>query len=341
VEQYVGLDVSLEATAICVVDGMGAVVREGVVESDPEAIGRFLEPYRGRVKRIGLEAGGLSPWLWHGLDGLAWPVICIEPRRMHAYAKASPVKTDRRDARLIAQAMRAGMYVAVHVKSSDGQRLRMLLSSRQALLRTARQLQVKLRGDLRPFGIKLGQVGSGGFAGRVRACLAERPELWAIAEPALLARAALLAQLLKLDRQVRQAAAKDAVCRRLMTAPGVGPVVALAFRSGVDSLHRFPRTRAVAALFGLVPRVRQSGQVDRVGAISKAGDPMVRSLLFEAANALLTRTKGFSALKRWGLAVAKRRGMNRARVAVARRLAVILLAMWREGTDFRWTASAA
>jgi transposase len=338
-EQYVGLDVSLEETAVCIVDSTGAVVREGVVSSDPGAIGRFLEAYRGKVKRVGLEAGGLSPWLWHGLDGLGWPAICIESRRMHAFAKASPVKTDRRDARLIAQAVRAGMFVRVHVKSADSQRLRMLLTSRQALLGAARRLQVKLRGDLRPFGIKLGKVGSGGFAGRVRARLGERPELLALAEPVLLARAALLAQLRVLDRQLRQAAHADAVCRRLMTAPGVGPVVALGFRSGVDSLTRFPRARAVAALFGLTPRVHQSGEVDRAGAISKAGDPMVRSLLFEAANALLTRTKGFSALKRWGVKIAQRRGMNRARVAVARRLAVILLAMWREDADFRWSAA--
>jgi transposase len=336
--EYVGLDVSMEETAVCVIDADGAVVAEAKVATAPAAIAAYLAPWVDTVAKVGLEAGGLTPWLHAGLRACGLPAICIETRRMKAYAKASPVKTDRRDARLIARAMRAGLYRAVHVKSADSHKLRLALTGRQALLRQARQLQGKIRGDLKPFGIKLGKVGSGGFAGRVKAGLAERPDLLSLVLPLLEMRAALLAQVRAYDHRLRRLAQADPVCRRLMTAPGVGPITALAYRAGVDRPARFTRARGVPAAFGLTPRIDNSGESERCGAITKAGDRLLRSLLFEAANALLTRTRSWCALKRWGLAVARRRGMNRARVAVARRLAMILYCMWRDESDFRWSA---
>jgi len=339
--KYVGLDVSMEETAICVIDAEGAVVAEATVATEVEAIAGHLTRSPGTIRRIGLEAGGLTPWLCAGLRGHGLPAIRIETRRMKAYAKASPVKTDRRDARLIALAMRAGLYRAVRVKSAASHKLRLALSGRQAPLRQARQLQVKIRGDLRPFGIKLGAVGSGGFAGRVKQRLAARPDPWALVAPLLAMRAGLLAEVRGYDRMLRRLARDDALRRRLMTAPGVGPLTALAFRAGIDAPSRFARARGAPAALGLTPRVHNSGEVERNGAITKAGDKLLRCLLFEAANALLTRTRSWRALERWGLAVAKRRGMNRARVAVARRLAMILYCMWRDGTDVRWSAATA
>lgn len=261
-------------------------------------------------------------------------MVVIETRRMKAYAKASAVKTDRRDAKLIAQALRAGLYRGVHVKGEAAHKLRLSLSARSLLLAQARQLQVKIRGDLKPFGIRLGKVGSGGFAARVEARLAERPDLFALVAPLLDMRAALLAAVRRSDRQLKRHAAADPVCRRLMTVPGVGPITALAYRAAVDAPERFARSADVPAAFGLVPRIDNSGEREHTGAISKYGDAMIRSLLFEAANALLTRTRKSFALKRWALKVAKRRGMNRAKVALARRLAVILHRMWVDGTDF-------
>jgi transposase len=338
---YAGLDVSLEETAVCVIDQSGQVVAEAKRASEPEAIATFLEPWAGSLARVGLEAGGLSPWLHEGIAAAGLPAVTIETRRMKAYAKASPVKTDRRDAQLIALAMRAGLFRAVHVKSADAHKLRMALTGRQALLRQARQLQNKIRGDVRPFGIKLGPVGSGGFAARVKQRLAARPDLWALVEPLLEMRAALLGKVRRYDQLLRQLARSDAICRRLMTVPGVGPLTALAFRAGIDRLERFTRAAAVPAVLGLTPRIEQSGEVERCGAITKSGDRLLRSLLFEAANALLTRTRRGYALKRWGLAVARRRGLNRARVAVARRLAIILFALWRDGGTFQDAAPAA
>ena len=338
---YAGLDVSMEETAICVIDADGAVVAELKVASDPEAIAAALSPWEKSLAKVGLEAGGLTPWLCTGLRRCGLPAICIETRRMKAYAKASPVKTDRRDARLIALAMRAGLYCAVHVKSEASHKLRLTLTGRQVLLRQARQLQGKIRGDLKPFGIKLGRVGSGGFAARVKTRLAARPDLWTLVAPLLTMRGQLLVEVRRYDGALRRLARTDPVCRRLMTAPGVGPLTALAFRAGVDQPERFTHARSAPAAFGLTPRVDNSGELERNGAITKAGDALTRCLLFEAANALLLRTRHWCALKRWGMAIARRRGLNRARVAVARRLAIILLAMWRDGTDFRWSAEPA
>ncbi len=337
---YAGLDVSLEETAVCVIDADGVIVAEAKVASEPKAIAGYLAPWSGSLVKVGQEAGGLSPWLHEGLVLHGLPALCLETRRMKAYAKASPVKTDRRDAKLIALAMRAGLYRAVHVKSQEAHKLRMALTGRQALLRQARQLQNKVRGDLKPFGVKLGPVGSGGFAGRVKARLAERRDLWVLLAPLVEMRAALLVQVHGYDRALRRLVRDDALCRRLMSVPGVGPLTALAFRAGIDTPQRFARARDVPAALGPTPRIDNSGEVARNGAITKAGDKLLRCLLFEAANALLTRTRTWCALKRWGLAIAKRRGMNRARVAVARRLAIVLFAMWRDGTAFRWSDHA-
>lgn len=334
-DQYVGFDISEEATSVCVVDGRGQVVSEAKVASEPEALAAYLGSLAGTIVAIGLEAGALTPWLARALTERGLPVTVMETRRMKAYAKASAVKTDRRDARMIAQALRAGLYQGVHVKSEAAHKQRLALSARSLLLTQARQLQVKIRGNLKPFGIKLGKVAAGGFAAAVKGRLAGRSDLLDLVMPMLEMRAALLDQVRRYDRDLKRQAAADPVCRRLMTVPGVGPLTALAFKAAVDAPERFARSADVPAAFGLTPRIDNSGEREHIGAISKFGDAMMRSLLFEAGNALLTRTRKSFALKRWGLKIAKRRGMNRARVALARRLAVILHRIWVDGTTFR------
>lgn len=340
-EHYAGLDVSMEETAVCVIDGTGKVVAVARVASEPAALAAWLERWRDTLVKLGHEAGGLAPWLHAGLVGAGLPAVCIETRRMKAYAKASPVKTDRRDAKLIALAMRAGLYRAVHVKSETAHKLRMVLTNRQALLRQARQLQVKIRGELKVFGIKLGKVGSGGFAAGVKARLAERPDLLALVAPLLEIRARQLSEVRAYDRELRRLCRADPVCRLFLTVPGVGVQTALAYRATIECPERFARSSQVPPAIGLTPRIDESGERSRHGAITKAGDKLLRSLLFEAANALLTRSRHWCALKRWGLEIAKRRGMNRARVAVARRLAILLHRMWVDGTAFRWSAEPA
>lgn len=339
-EYFAGLDVSLEATSVCVIDGSGSVMHEGKVLSCPEAISFFIKATGLSFARIGFEAGQLAPWLYRGLRDAGLSAICIETRRMKAFASASPVKTDRKDARLIAQAMRVGLFREVHVKSIESQELRLLLRNRWTLQRKRRDIENEVRGTLKGFGIKLGRLGKGRFGERVRDRLVvEQPQLLDLFEPMLEAREALLVQEKILDAKVVTMASGDAVCRVLMSTPGIGPVTALAFKSGVDDPSRFVKSRDVGVHFGLTPKLYQSGEINRSGRISKCGDAMVRSLLFEAALSLLTRTKKWSALKSWGLRIAARRGMRRAIVAVARRLAVILHRMWIDNTQFKWGAS--
>jgi transposase len=345
VDYFAAIDVSLEASSICIVDQNGKIVRERKALSDPESLAQALIGLPGPLRRVGLEAGPLSQWLHAGLAALELPVVCLETRHLKATLQAIPNKTDRNDARGMAQVVRTGWYKEVHVKSLPAQQIRALLAARQLLVRQAKDLGLSVRGLLRNFGLKLGAVGKAGFAGRVRELTANTPGLATIIEPLLAARTACLRELGVLHRQVLALARKDEVCRRLMTAPGVGPVVALAFKSAVDDPGRFTRSRAVGAHFGLTPRKFQSGEVDRTGHITRAGDEMMRTLLYEAATVILARHPRWSTLRAWGTRLAQRHGVAPARVAVARKLAIVLHRMWRDGTEFRWgnesTAAAA
>lgn len=333
---HAGLDVSLEQTSLCVICEDGAIFREARIASDPEALAAFLKGLGVRWGRIGLEAGPLAPWLYRGLCECGLPAICIETRRMKAFSRAAPVKTDRKDAQLIAQAMRVGLYRAVHVKTDGSQKGRMLLTHRRALLGAIRRLENTIRGTLKAFGLRIGHAGARGFEQRVRELVADDEAMVAATDPMLVARAGLLGQFSRLDGLLRSLASRDAVSRRLMTVPGVGAITALAYRCAVDLPGRFSKSSSVAAHFGLTPRKYASGETDRTGHISRCGDGAVRSLLFEAAMVLLTRTKRWSSIKRWGVEVAKRRGLKRACIAVARKLAIMLHRIWVTGTVFQW-----
>jgi transposase len=255
---------------------------------------------------------------------------------MKAALSAQINKSDRNDARGIAQMMRVGLYRPVHVKTMASQKRRMLLTSRQLLQAKALDIENDLRGTLRNFGLKVGMVGTVKFEARIRELVADHPDLAAIVEPLLIARRVLREQLGVLHRQLLEIVRQDEVCRRLMTTPGVGPVVALTFRATVDVPSRFNNSKAVGAAFGLTPRRQQSGEIDRMGGISKCGDALMRETLFEAALVLMTHRGMWSWLKAWGMKIARHRGMKRAIVAVARRLAVIMHRMWVDGTEFRW-----
>ena len=168
------------------------------------------------------------------------------------------------------------------------------------------------------------------------------PAIAAVVIPLLAARSALRVQLAKLHKMLLDEVRADPVCRRLMTAPGVGSVAALTYRACVDNPARFGRSKCVGAHYGLTPRLYQSGETARIGRVSKCGDALMRAALYEAALVLLTgRRSRWSTLKAWGMGVAKRRGMQKAVGAVARKLAIVLHRMWRDGSDFRWSAAAA
>jgi transposase len=251
------------------------------------------------------------------------------------------VKTDRKDARGIAQLLRMGWFRPVHCKSPPAQEIRALLVGRKLLQGKLLDVELSIRGILRGFGLKLGEVSRGRFAARVGELVAGQPMLERVVEPMLRAREALRAEYQVLHRAVLAIVREDTVCRRLMTVPGVGAVVAITDTSAVDDPARFGRSRAVGAHFGLTPKRYQSGETDVTGGISKAGDAMVRTVLYEAANVMLTRAGRFSTLKRWALEVAQRRGMRRAKVALARKLATVLHRLWVDGSEFRFGKEAA
>jgi transposase len=332
-----GLDVSVKETAICIVDEAGKIMREAKVPTEPGAIIALLKASGFQYTRVGLEAGPMSQWLVSGLLAAGLPVVCAETRHMKAVLKAQQVnKSDRNDARGIAQMMRVGLYKAVHVKTLTSQQERMLLTSRKLLSDKLQDIENELRGTLRNFGLKVAVVSRGHFEARVRELVAGHPPLAAIIVPLLVVRRVLRQQLAVLHKMVLDQVRSDRLCRRLMTVPGVGPVVALTFRATVDQPQRFARSKAIGAHFGLTPRRFQSGETDYDGRISKCGDAMMRTALYEAAQVLLTRTQKWSWLKAWGMQVARRRGGKKAIVALARRLAVILHRMWTDGTEFRW-----
>lgn len=262
--------------------------------------------------------------------------MCIETRRMKGATAAMAVKTDRNDARAIAQAMRVGWFTAVHIKTTESQELRLLLTNRKMLLTSRIALENEIRGTLKAFGFKVGRVTPRTFEARVIDLTADRSRLQAMVRPMLTARQALQLQYQALHALVLKAVRAHQVCRRLLGVPGVGAVTALVFATAIDDPARFVRSRDVGAHLGLTPRKYASGEIDRNGAISKSGDRLAREALFVAAHSLPTRVSRWSVLKSWGMAVAKRRGLRRATVAVARKLAVILHRMWSDSSEFRW-----
>lgn len=340
-EHYAGLDVSLEQTSVCVVDAQGQVVREVKVASEPDALIRVLSCQDLEIARVGLEAGPLSQWLHAGLVTAGYEAVLLETRHVKAALSAMTVKTDRRDARGIAQLLRLGWYRPVHAKSASAQEVRSLLTARKLIQGKLLDIESGIRGVLRGFGLKVGPISRGRFEARIRDLVEGQTMLETVIGSMLAARTALQAEFTHLHRALLAIVRADPVCRQLMGVPGVGAVVAITFRSGVDDPARFRRSRDVGPHFGLTPRKYQSGEIDVTGSISKVGDRMVRTALYEAASVMLTRSVRMSSLKSWAMGVAKRRGAKKARVALARKLAVVLHRMWVDGTSFRWSSETA
>jgi transposase len=342
--QYAALDVSQEATAICLVDEQGAVRREGKVATCPETIAQWLAKNAAGLVRVGMETGPLAVWLWNELHAKGVPVVCIDARHANAALKMRANKTDRNDAAGLAQIVRTGWFKQVRIKTRSSYEIRSLLAAREVLVRIRVQLENEIRGLLRTFGVLFGKA-AGGFARRAREIVAGEldasPSMRLVVESLMQARLAILDRIKVLDRQVLTTARTEATARLFMSAPGVGAITALSVASAFDDAARFKRSSSAGAYLGLTQRRYESGEVSRNGRISKHGNKLTRKHLYEAATTLLTRTTRFSRLKAWGLRLAKACGFKKARVAVARKLAVILHAMWKTKTTFRWSEAAA
>ena len=337
---YVGIDVSLEASSVCVVDSNGKIVHEGKVASEPDVLIAWLMGLKLELTRIGLEAGPLSQWLYAAMRQAGLAVELLETRHVRNALKTMPVKTDRNDARGIAQLMRLGWFRPVHCKSIAAQETRALLTARKLLQVKLHDIEMSLRGILRGFGLKVGPTTPARFEGRIRELVAGQPSLEAIAESLLAVRVALRREFDRFEKQVRAVARCDTRARLLMSVPGVGAIVSLTFAAAIDDPARFKSSKQVGAYFGLTPTKYQSGETDIDGRISKIGDSSVRATLYEAAHIILTKPlKGCTALKSWAMKVARRSGMKKAKVALARKVAVIMHRMLIDGMSFRNVAA--
>ena len=337
---YAGIDVSMEYSSVCVVNADGKIAREAKVLSKPEALIAWFVSLGLAVERIGLEAGPLSQWLYAEMKKAGLAVELLETRHVRDAFKAMPVKTDRKDARGIAQLMRLGWFRPVHCKSMEAQETRAMLTSRKLVQSKLLDVQNHLRGILRGFGLKVGKVSDRQFAPRVRELVAGHPSLEKIAGSLLAVHEVLQREFKAFEKQVRVMARTDARARLLMSAPGVGPMVSLTYVSGIDDPARFKSSKAVGAHFGITPKKYQSGEKDVTGRISKIGDASVRTALYQAAHIILTKPVKGLGLKSWAARIAKRAGMQKAKVALARKLAVILHRMLADGKPFDFAAAA-
>ena len=334
-EYFAGLDVSMKVTHVCVVDREGGIVLETSTATLPAAIAAGLAK-APTCQKVVLETGRMAPTLYHGLEILGVPVLCIESRQAHLALKSLAThKTDRNDARGLAHLARTGFFKPVHVKSLAAHAVRSLIIARKKLVGQRVMLENQIRGLAVVFGVRLPRALSPAFIKQALQASEGIDGLSAAMRGLIAARAAVLSAVSEIDTDMKKMAKASGVCRRLMTIPGVGKLTALAFAAAVDDPERFRRSRDIGAYLGLVPRRYQSGEVDYTGCISKCGDRGVRTLLYEAANVMLTRYRGALKLKDWALAIAARSTMRKARIALARRLAIIMHAMLRHGTEFR------
>ncbi|MCG6206278.1 IS110 family transposase [Rhodopseudomonas sp. HC1] len=339
---YAGIEVSLEQSAVCVVDGTGRIVREAKVASEPAALIAWFGSLAMPLERIGLEAGPLSQWLYAALREAGLAVELLETRHVRDAFKAMSVKTDRNDARAIAQLMRLGWFRPVHCKSIEAQEVRAVLTARKLVQTKLLDVENSLRGVLRGFGLKVGKTTERSFAARIEELTNGHAALASIAKALLAVHAVLLREFKGLDKQVLRLAKAQPQARLLMTTPSVGPIVALTYANAIDDPARFKSSKAAGAHFGLTPKKYQSGQTDYTGRITKIGDASVREALYQAAHIMLTKPiKNCTELKSWATRIARRAGLRKAKVALARKLAVVLHRMLADAKPFNPNAKLA
>ena len=341
---YVGLDISNIDTSVCIVSESGNIVKEAKIPSDPSCIHQYLQKTALQFEKIGLESGSLSHWLVTGLRKEKWNVICIDSRFMSAILSVTVNKTDRNDARAIANAIRCNNYKEVHMKSMESVKINSLLTARKALVHQKMQLRNTIRGVLKTFGIKLASR-----VKNIRNAIQEATSFdqfspeenrmsshvdWSVIEALLLSCEKIEEQLNVLEEKLVHLTKNDSVIQRLMTHPGVGPVTAATYKAEVDDPKRFKKSRSVGAYFGMTPRQYSSGEIVKQGRVSKNGSTEMRALLHEAGLVVITRTKSKSKLKSWGLKKKQKLKTQKASMAVGRKIAVNLHRMWLDEKDF-------
>jgi transposase len=340
-EHYVALDVSLREISVCVMDSKGSVLFEGKTTAEPVSLAALIRVKAPQVVRVGMETGATSPWLFHALTAAGLPVVCMDARQAHAALSMRPTKSDRSDARGLADMLRTGWYREVHAKSFTSHERRTMLGARHQLVTMRAELDAQIRGMLKTFGLILGTGNSDVLIRRAEELAEGHPVVRGLVARLAEVRRLVALQIAAIDREIRRLVRTEPTLKRFMTVPGVGPITAVAFLSAVDDADRFKHARDVGPYLGLTPTRYQSGETDRQGRISKCGDTFTRTCLYEAAHVLLTKVQRFSPLKAWGTRLVKRIGARKGRIAVARKIAVILHCIWVDGTEFWWTREVA
>jgi transposase len=339
-KMFAGLDVGGKTTAICIVDEAGKIVWQGVADTHPDAIAARLKGFQEKLVKVGIESGPFTPHLHRSLASIGFPMVCMDARRAADAIKSRRIKSDKADAWALAEMLRTGWFTAVHVKSAESHKIKTLLGARDQLVRVKRSLGNQVRGLLRPFGLKLpSRAGMKKFAVAAYQAVQNDRLMYAGISALLEALASIDAQIAKLDGELKELAHRNETAWRLMSVPSIGTITALAFIAAIEDPNRFQRTRDIGAYLGLTERRYQSADTDVGLGISKQGDAMARHYLYEAANVLLTSVRKPSALRNWGLKLMKTIGPKRARVAVARKLAVLLGRIWKDGTHFEAVAA--
>ena len=335
---YAGLDVAMKETFICVLSEDGRKVFESKAPTDPQPIYEELSKSGVELEKIGLEAGSLSNYLTKGLQGLGLKAICIDARKMAAILSVTVNKTDKNDARGIADAMRCNHYKEVHIQDNDNNATRILLRSRTTLVESRMTLKNTVRGVLKNYGIRLGEVSHEKFGQTVREAFIDIPSHAKLGVESLLkSYESMHEEVKKMDKSINKIAKEDKEAQLLMTAPGVGMIVALTYKTDLGDPTRFEKSESVGAYYGMTPRQYSSGETVRLGRVSKCGSKDVRWMLTEAGIVLLTRCKSWSPLRAWGLKLMKKVGLKKAAVAVGRKLGVIMHRMLITGESFKFT----
>lgn len=334
---YAGLDVSMKTTSIAVVEEKGKVVFEAICETDPEIIFKVLTDSKFVLEKIGLESGCLTFWLIDELKKLALPAICIESRQMATLIALKVNKTDKNDARLIADAMRCNLYKEVYHKNKESIDVGLLMGTRRTLIDIRTKLKNSMRGFLKAYGIRFGTISHQKFPAAVRDAINGcEDSVKAAIEGLLRTYEEVCKNVEHSEYELEKLCKSDPLITLFESIPGVGTITALTYKAVIDNPYRFKNPRDVGAYLGLTPNQYSSGETTRQGRISKCGCSELRMLLVECAVVMLTRTKGWTKLKAWGLKIMKRSGLNKAAAAVARKLAIIMLRMWQEGKAFIW-----
>jgi transposase len=338
---FAGLDIGGKRTAICVIDEFGKTIWRGTADTHPEMIDGALRRFQGSLDKVGLESGPFTPHLFRSLEAMGYPMICMDARRAADAIKSRRIKSDKGDAWSLAEMLRTGWFSSVYVKSVDTHRLKALLGARDQLVKLKRSLGNQVRGLLRPFGIRLpSRAGRKKFDEAAYLATQKDSLLHAAVRALLESLASIEGQQARLDDELDELVKRNEIAWRLMSVPGVGRITALAYMAAIENVDRFRRTRDIGAYLGLTERRYQSAETDVGMGISKQGDAMARHYLYEAANVLLTTVKKRFALRNWGLRLIKTVGPKRARVAVARKLAVLLGRMWKDGAHFEAAVAA-